>query len=228
MAKPPADAAGKAEGAPRTIRIKPGGGAPSTVKAGKPPAARQDEAVADTARTTSSAEKRKTSRISLESVLGADAETAEDAGYAPKTIRLKRPTGAASAKVSTAPRTIMVAGKPAAQPAGGQAKAGDAPTVRKTVRVKRPTRGGKPSIAVARPNTVEAKVAEQAAPLSAGKPDKVCWAFPVMALAAVLVICIAVYMFAVQVLGPNFSLTQFSYSPTAPDLPWPGKLLRTQ
>ncbi len=161
------------------------------------------------------AEKRKTSRISLEAVLN---ETpADSASGGTKTIRLKRPGEAPTAKVGGA----KSAGE---QGAGGETAS---PTQRKTVLVKRPQES-----ASSRKLTV-ARTGEEggASSASGGASDNLSmpvrgphWIFGVLSIAAALVMCVVIYLFAAQAIGPNSSMTQYSSLPTGPNLAWPGKI----
>lgn len=209
---------------PKTIRIEPLLAQPARGPASA--AAEKGDAM------TFSAEKRKTSRISLEAVLGGESETEAEGG--PKTIRLKRPGDATHAKVDTVPKTVKV-GQPSAGTAApaspAEENAGEAPTVRKTVRVKRPSgAAGRPSISITRPEGEAAEATPTLQPMPMQDPlgDKVNALFPILALVAVLVICVTLYMFCSQFIGPNFSLTQYSYAKGGPELPWPNKLLVTR
>jgi len=167
-----------------------------------------------------SAEKRKTSRISLEAVLGGEGGTGGEGG--PKTIRLKRPGDAGRVKVSAVPETVKKEAAEAEETFAG------APTIRKAVRVKRPAaEGGKPALTIARPRAEEAAqtpAAAATAPVQLPAADRVNPIFPLLTLAAVLVLCVTIYMLCAQAFGPNVSLTQYSYAKTGPELPWPGKL----
>jgi len=49
--------------------------------------------------------------------------------------------------------------------------------------------------------------------------------FPILALAAILVVCVTMFMFMAQTFGYNACLTQTSYWPTGPNISWPGKIL---
>lgn len=198
-----APAGPEAAGAPKTIRIKPATpagaariGAPDVAAAAAPAPEAADKSTVD---------KRTTSRISLEAVLGgAGAAAGADSG--PRTIRLKRPGEAPALKAS---------------PAEGE---GAPPTVRKTVRVKRTpvsTAAGSAG-AVARPAGAEraAEVAEMAA---ASEPVGVVW--PIAALLAVFVSIAVIWMLCGQTFGPDLSMTQLaSGSLRGLDLPWPGKI----
>jgi hypothetical protein len=176
-AKPPA---GGLE--PKTIRIKPAA-VPGAIKIGGPEGAE------------AGASKRSTSRISLESVLGAEAAKAGAAeGGGPKTIRLKRPGEGAKA---------------------GEEEAGAAPTIKRTVRVKR-TEAPRPTVARV---AAEEAIEEFAAPADVVNP-----VFPVFAILSILVVGVLIYVLMAQAFGPDSSLTQLSYGWRDLDLSWPGKI----
>jgi hypothetical protein len=182
---------------------------------------------------TAAASKRTTSRISLEAVLGADSD-GEEGG--PKTIRLKRPGATAGGKV-VASATVRK------KPVGDTAKtvrastaetsdgSGDvSATQRKTVVVKKPGArrpSGRAKVSVARAGG-DGEAGAAASPASVKNvskgPSEPGWIFTVYTLAAVLMTCVLIYVITAQVVGPNASLTEYSYSKTGPDLPWPGKL----
>jgi len=201
--------------APRTIRIAPG--TVSTVRVQNPLAAGLP-----------SEEKRKTSRVSLESAV----ELSPEAAAGPKTIRLKRPAEAAGKIVPTVIRsasgsealsaTAQIEEPPEAAGSGGA----EASTVtqKKTIKVKRPvTRttiraavqkeqpaGISPeSIRVVAPVIVEARTGPF---------------FPILAMVALLVMGVLVYLQSAEAFGPDFCLTQYSYAKGGPDLQWPGKM----
>jgi len=165
-----------------------------------------------------SAEKRKTSRISLEAVLSDSPSDADGEGL--KTIRLKKP-GEASATTVTA--------KPAV---GGEDSSA---TQRKTVVVKRSAEpAGSRKLTFARPAGAEGAADAAAAAGAAAQPDFAGAApaphvtFGVLAIVASLVMVVVIYMLCAQVLGPNSSMTRYSYAPGGPNLGWPGKIDRIQ
>ncbi len=165
-----------------------------------------------------SAEKRKTSRISLDAVLGDSSEQSENDSV--KTIRLKRPGEAPTVKVGGAPRPPGGATDPEATPPAGT-------TQRKTVIVKRSAEsGGARKLSVARPTSTPAD--EPAGGVGAGEFFVIApqphWAFGVIAVAATLVAVVVVYLFLTQAVGPNSSKTLYSSAPGGPDLMWPGKI----
>lgn len=164
-----------------------------------------------------SAEKRKTSRISLDAVMG-DSKSDTDADSGMKTIRLKRPGEASTIKVSPAAPKADDAGAP-----------GSAQTQRKTVVVKRTAESaGARKLSVARP---AATAASAESPLGGGPMGQFLvaapephWSFGVVAIAATLVACVCIYLFCSQAVGPNSAKTLYSYWPGGPDLMWPGKV----
>lgn len=165
-----------------------------------------------------SAEKRKTSRISLEAVLS-DSPSEGDEGL--KTIRLKKPGEAA---------TVTAA---AAKPAGDGEDS--SATQRKTVVMKRGAESASSrKLTFARPAGAEGATEAAAAGGAAAEPDFAGAApaphvtFGILAIVASLVMAVVIYMLCAQVLGPNSSMTQYSYSPGGPNLGWPGKIVRMQ
>lgn len=188
--------------------------------------------------------KRMTTRISLEAVLmtpeASEAKPAvpgvpgSDTG--PKTIRLKRPSEAATVKVSPKPKIAKVeeAGSAEAKAALNRtarleeaaeepAAEGDTPSKRKTIRIKRPGEGGGGAGA---PQAVSIARGE-----GGGVPmvmeDEPHVTFPLLGIAACLVVIVTIYMFAAQALGPDLSLTQLSYGVRETSLSWPGKIMPT-
>lgn len=202
--------------APKTIKIKP-----TTAPGG------------DDSPERVSAEKRKTSRISLEAVLGGEGDSVIKIGETgPKTIRLKRP-GDVSTPAGGAPKTIKIARPAAAAGAtavadeeGSEGEEGESLTRRKTVRVKRAApETGAEADAVARPSTAPM-------PRSVGgdfeMPDKPNFVFPLFAGLGVVMSIIVIYLFCAQAFGPNVSLTTLSYGAPGFDLGWPGKITRME
>ena len=189
------------------------------------------------------AAKKQTSRIDLQEVLGGDEDlfkrrtamldpnkfppTPTEAPGAPKTIRIKRPDGAAA----TGPVALPAeAPPPAIEPITMEARKSEtariempegaveqAPTRRKTIRIKRPDGGGEgrpltisaPSPAIARTRPMELEEAGGEA-----EEEGESALFAVLALAAVLMACVLVYVLAAQV-GTVESLA-------APNVPFPG------
>ena len=199
---------------PKTIRIKPGVPVPPR-KATQPLQVTQLPVSADDELDKAALEKRKTSRIPLDAALASERKEGESA--APKTIRLKRP-GETVEKVPEAPEA-------GPKPTGTDTSlldktdsppAEETPTRRKTIRVKRPTDG--PEMKSAGIPTIT--VAEAEAP-QGNEPG---WVFAVPAAAAVVVICVVIWMLAAQAYGPNASLTSLSYNVSGPALSWPGKV----
>ena len=95
------------------------------------------------------------------------------------------------------------------------------PTRKKTIRVKRP--GERPGVAAAA--AVETAPAAQPAPGMVQAPARTGWFFPVVALVAVLVSAVTLYVLAAQTFGPmNASLTRLTYGVPSLNLGWPGKI----
>jgi hypothetical protein len=93
------------------------------------------------------------------------------------------------------------------------------PTRNRTIRVRRPS---PPSAIAPQPDPLHIP---RPAPASPGQvesePGPV---FALLALAAVAVLCVLVYVLAAQVIGPNDSLTGLSSYPDGPRLAWPGRI----
>ena len=231
-----------------TTKIALDAAKPKTIKATpKPVAAGDTSSVPPVPKPKGSdtAAKRKTSRISLESVLGEDQESGAASG-APKTIRLKRPGAEGAPKVATQAKTVRAVKRPTASgeeenseaaetaetaDTAAAAPEGESQTRRKTVVVKRPQAGGGKKLKVARPDAEQAAESEAAAAEAAAAaapavkgPDRPGPFFAVVSIAATLVVFVMVYMLLAQVIGPNFSMTDYSYAKGGPDLVWPGKL----
>lgn len=225
----PSDGKGKPANTPKTIRIKP----ITKKKAVVPVASKTEPASLD--------DKRKTSRISLDAVFS---ETDKDDGEAPsdrpKTIRLKRPTEAATIKIARRPTPPAAPTAEAAPPSSEaktvlsktariddlpEAEEEITPTRRKTIRVKRPT-SSQPvkSLSIKRTEEEGAEgldfVPEEPPP----PPDEPNFLFPLFAVAALLIICVTIYVLCSQTFGPNASLTQLSWWPSGPSLGWPDKI----
>lgn len=158
------------------------------------------------------AEKRKTSRISLESVLSEGGIATEAGG--PKTIRLKRPGEGPVARVVAPSKDSGPAEAPAASP-----------TQRRTVVVKRSQDSASArKITVARTGdgadeTGSPEIGGEASFLTFPAPH---WAYGVIAIAASLVLVVLIYVLASQAIGP--SIYQYSYAPGGPSLGMPGKV----
>ena len=180
-------------------------------------------------------QKRSTSRISLESVLGEEEGGA--APGAPKTIRLKRPGAGGAPKVVTQAKTVKAVKRPA--PDGQEAAAAvdtdaaseeKSQTRKKTVVVRKPQAGAAKKLKISRPDAEAAAQADApaaaaaiAAPIQRGA-DQPGVFFSIVAIAATLVALATIYMFTAQVIGPNYSMTEYSYVKDGPDLVWPSKL----
>jgi hypothetical protein len=223
---------------PRTIKIKPSAPVPK-IRSTQPlsitvPMAEEDAAESAAARAPADAEKRKTSRIPLEEALTADKESDEPAAPAdparPRTIKIKRPgsSEAATVKLKKAPSANGDAqanmGKTARLDHLDLADAGSTPTQKKTIRVKRPNapQAGKPGInkEAAAPSGRGLMPPE---PLEESDEPGVVWAL--FGIAAMLVLCVVIYLLAAQAVGPNSSGTQLSSWKEGPALSWPGKIL---
>jgi hypothetical protein len=209
----------------KTIKIKPSANINSDEKK-EPLTINQDS------NTKAPDPKRQTSRISLESALGADTEQ-NSAG--PKTIRLKRPGKTPAIKVNKLDDNGKELSKTSKiEPLEDNSKI--PATQKKTIKVKRPTqRRASKKISVKRPDDAEAEVAttdtgggipiaplSSLAPLEA--PDTVHWAFVAASIAATIIACVLIYALCAQVFGPNISLTQLSYGAPTVELPWPGRV----
>ncbi len=231
-----------ADGPVKTIRIRPKSATAQTQKVAEPGVMADTPPVAQ-------AEKKKTSRISLEAALAGDQDAADDAGAGaprPKTIRLKRPSEAATVKVTPRAAAPAATEEPPAK-AAPAAKLEEtskldvppvasqtSPTQRKTIRVKRPTQspslaptGGGGRVPVSS-STARAPIAgaPKGVPMAAMpvRPDSPNVVFPIFAFVAMVVMMVTIYMFCAQAIGPNSSYTQYSYADTGPNLGWPGKI----
>lgn len=221
---------GSGGGGSDTIKVRPAA-SPLSVSPQKPtvvsPAAGSAPAGADDL----TAEKRKTSRISLEAALAS--EPAVSGSEGPKTIRLKRPSEAATVKVGqSSPPKSETSPIPAEPPPtlnktadiGGQMDVPE-PTVatrKKTIRVKRPSRspGVKTTPEIMRTEGAGVPGVEEAAPVV----DSPNWFFVVSSVAAILVAGVLIYLLTAQAFGPNVSLTRLSYGAPELNLAWPGKV----
>jgi hypothetical protein len=243
MAKPPLGTAAKPVPGPTTIRVKPvvirqtvdlaqavpdsSGAAPQAAPA-----------VAAPPPVPPASGKSKTSRISLESVLGAQpgvsSQTAEitppEGDDEPRTIRIKRaserPTvqksaGAAPQQPAPQPtlgQTARLELPPETPPIALAEAGGQSPTRKKTIKVRRPGMEGEEEgapAAVARPQPV-------AQPTTTDVPH---WAFGVVASLTVLVFVVLIWVLMAQTFGRNISLTTLSYGWPECDLHWFGKIL---
>ena len=201
---------------PKTIRIKPAPLPSPAAAAVRPAVSGETQPLPGAA--PKPGEKRQTSRIPLDSALEAPERPA--AGPVPKTIRLKRPSEAPTVKATPQPPPAkaespkQALGKTARLDEAKVGEAAETPTQRKTIRVKRPA--GAPAAA-----PVPMAVLSQAA---APAEEETGFFFPVLAVVAILVICVTIYLFAAQAFGPDVSLTKLSYGGYGVDLPWPGKI----
>ena len=214
-----------------------GASAPKTIRI-KPPSALPGPASAPSAAAMASAEKRKTSRISLESALNSDTKESASTG-APETIKLKRPSEASTVKVVGAPalgtdddaksKTARLDDIP------GATEEDASPTRRKTIKVKRapsPSVVGAPS-AGAEPEVAGMPSTPSGIPLPAfARPpepeppsDELGWPFALVAVITLIVSFLTVYVISAQCFGPNdVCRTQLSYGAEGMRLEWPGRI----
>ncbi len=179
---------GKPTEPPKTIRIKPAA-APTAIKIGGPAGGIKPAAPVITA---TGDEKRKTSRISLEAAF---AEEAAKPGEGPKTIKLKRPTEAATIKVGPRP-AAAVDGETLSKtarldlPPAEDIEEGPTPTKRKTIKIKKPgvagTDEGPAPVTIAR-----AELSAEAAPAA---EDETSWVFPALSFVAIIVMVVLIYI----------------------------------
>lgn len=164
--------------------------------------------------------KKETSRIPLEAALAPEEKETKEPSTGPKTIRLKRPSEATTIKVSQRPMISKIGEEAPAEEAMGKTSPLDeavaeledtsTPTKRKTIRVKRPTkRPGVESVSMPVAGAEE-QPEEAKAEVAAVPADEPGLAFSLVAIAAVVVACVAIYVLAAQTV--------------APDLPWPGRI----
>jgi hypothetical protein len=224
----PSDGKGKPSGAPKTIRIKP----ITKKKAAIPPPVASEPASLD--------DKRKTSRISLDAVFAeTDKDEGEGAPEKPKTIRLKRPTEAATIKIARRPTPPTAPSPEAVTPSEAktvlsktsridnlpEAEEEITPTRRKTIRVKRPTTSQPvKSLSIKRTDEEAGEGLEFVPEEPPPPPDEPNFLFPIFAVAAMLIVCVTIYVLCAQAFGPNASLTQLSWWPSGPNLAWPDKI----
>ena len=153
------------------------------------------------------AEKRKTSRISLEAVLGDSAGEAEGGG--PKTIKLKRPGESVTAKAGAPTTEDGAVGGPAAATGGS-------PTQKKTVIVRRQAdsaAGRKLTFARPQGQGGEAASTGPGSILEMTPVAQVHWLFPALAVLAMVCSLTLVYMLSTQALESGGA-----------NLAWPGKI----
>jgi|ETNmetMinimDraft_30_1059905.scaffolds.fasta_scaffold29797_2 hypothetical protein len=218
-----------------TIKVKPAV-SPLSVSPQKPTVV-SSEGPAPSIEDDLSAEKRKTSRISLEAALASEPTVPGSEG--PKTIRLKRPSEAATVKVgqSSPPKsetTPIEAEAPSLNKTADIAAQMDVPepttaTRKKTIRVKRPSRspGVKTTPEIRRTEEAGAPGVpgvEEAVPVQ----DRPNWFFVFSSVAAILVAGVLIYVLTAQAFGPNASLTRLSYGAPELNLAWPGKIQPTR
>ena len=169
--------------------------------------------------------KRKTSRIALESALGAPSAAAAAPAAGPagddeqRTIRLRR-TSEPLAKKTVSITDLgadVGAAEPEAVPREGEAPA----TRKKTIKVRRAgeTGDGAAPAEVARPAPSMAAGAERA-------DDRPHALFGWTSGVGVAVCLVVIYVLMAQVFGPDISLTKLSYGWPEFDVSWPGKIAR--
>jgi len=216
---------------PKTIKIKPTAPVPK-VRSTQPLSITVPIAEADSDKIHTDAAKRKTSRIPLEEALTADTESEEPAEAAdparPKTIKIKRPGSEASTVKARKPAPAKAAddgemSKTARLDSLPLDEADATPTQKKTIRVKRPDAAStatsapaappRPGLGLTPPEPIEERSDEPG----------VVWA--ILALAAMIVLCVVIYMLAAQAVGPNVSGTALSSWTDGPNLSWPGKIV---
>ena len=216
--------------APKTIRIKSAGAVPGVIPnvlASPQPAPAAAPAPAAPG-TGSSADKRKTSRISLESALVPETKVGEES---PKTIKLKRPSEASTVKLAAPPAEAVA---PSSQDAKSKTARLDdlppaeeeiSPTRKKTIKVKRPSGApGAGVVELADEGGEGPAAAFHAAAMQAPPEDSPHWSFAIAAVTTLLLAIVTVWMLCAQVLGPDVCLTHLSYGAKTTDLPWPGKV----
>lgn len=174
--------------------------------------------------------KRQTSRISLDTALGNEKETT-----GPKTIRLKRPGKTPTVKVNDKVEDDGALSKTSKieLPKDENIPA----TQKKTIKIKRPSqkrsaktisvkRSGVEQPAVDTGNA-DAPTLQPLQPLTKQKaPDAVHWTFISASVAALIIVCVLIYVLCAQVFGPNISLTKLAYAAPDVELPWPGRIER--
>lgn len=237
LAKPALGAPGRPPAGPSTIRVKPVVIRQTVDLAQAVPDGTGALVVPTAPAAANEAGKRKTSRISLESVLSGQpasaSQTAEitppEVDEEPRTIRIKR-----SAE-RPASRPVAVTPAPVAAPISpGQTARLELPPETPAVApgeggTQTPTR--KKTIKVRRPGAEEGEE-EQGAPAAVARPEPVAHAtedmphvtFGVFAVLAVLVVAVLVWVLMAQTFGPDLSLTRLSYGWPECDLPWYNKI----
>jgi hypothetical protein len=246
MATPPTEG-------PKTIRIKP---KPATAQTQKVAQAGilAEEDDGDDSGSLALSDKRKTSRISLEAAMTTEPTpggAGSDDTARPKTIRLKRPSEAATVKVSAQPgtsipepalsSTTQTEGEPLMPMAASleetskldmppPAEDDGSQTRRKTIKVKRPTQRPEVpmSLGVSGGGAGHRGAGDLAAARHAAqaivKPDTMNATFPIFAIVTMIVMLITIYLFCTEAIGPNPCLTDYSYYKEGADLSWPGKI----
>jgi cobalamin biosynthesis Mg chelatase CobN len=135
----------------------------------------------------------------------------------PKTIQVKKPVGRPADSINTAPAPAAEAVSEAKKSETARIDlppdAGDRPTTRpKTIRIKRPDgTTARKALTISRPSEDEASaLASASSAVEADGEEGPGTVFSVLALVAVLVACVVVYILAAQTF--------------APDLPFPGRI----
>lgn len=235
LAKPSMGAPGRPPAGPSTIRVKP-----VVIRQTVDLAQAMPDAAGSTAEivppVSSESGKRKTSRISLESVLSGQpssaSQTAEitppEADDEPRTIRIKR-SGDRPAATAAQPAAPIAPGQtarlelPPDTPAVAPGEAGtQTPTRKKTIKVRRPGMEGEEEGAPAAAAAPAVARAERPAETAEDVPHVT---FGVFAVIAMLVAAVVIYLLMAQAFGPNLSLTQLSYGWPECNLGWPGKIM---
>lgn len=165
---------------------------------------------------TPTGEKRKTSRISLESAVAQEKVGTEPQKPAsiPKTIQLKRPPTGTPVSAAATPMASAQVESPSEE---------GTPTKRKTIKVRRP--GEQITLPTGAVHVTAAAADASAAAVPIPAPaDRPSWIWHVITIAAILVIGVTIYVLASQAFGPNVSLTELSCWKDGPNLPWPGKI----
>lgn len=215
---------------------------PSTIKISRPGQTAQINIGLPMADETEIIKKKTTSRISLESAIGPrTSEVAESGG--PKTIRLKRPGESVAPRVAVATDAATIRIRrgeggaarndvPDVSTDGGEpAVDGASATQRRTVVLRRPTGAAGAEVAGGERRLTAGGSAVGQGPrvtpvVVAPYVDKVSWVYGLYASAATILGMVIIYMLFAQILGPNVSMTQYSYSVDGPRLAWPGLLTR--
>lgn len=163
-----------------------------------------------------------------------------------QTIRIKAGTPAAAPKPLTPPAAPAAAPKPEeAKPAADES---EAPTVKRKSLVLKKAGGAAPSVSTKPTLKMKAEGADASAPAAAApaaetapaeapasaggaaftmapaKPEKVNVTFPIFAIFTIIALIVLSIMYMAECLGPDRSLTKYSYDLEGPDASWPGKI----